>query len=144
MRKTTSPRLNLTWWTSSMLGVTVPPSHRSAKWPTYLRVRFHVFIFCRISYIQGGKFSLSKEKSTNLCGCKSYLFQVNNYMSSTNVLSVSGDRYMNKRYPKWILSPYQRNESSVCVREDVGQCRFNFVLFLGYTLCTSTLLYREL
>lgn len=94
MRKTTSPRLNLTWWTSSMLGVTVPPSHRSAKWPTYLRVRFHVFIFCRISYIQGGKFSLSNKKSTNLCGCKSYLFHVNNYMSSTNVLSVSGDRYI--------------------------------------------------
>lgn len=98
------------------------------------------FLLCRISYIQGGKFSLSNKKSTNLCGCKSYLFHVNNYMSSTNVLSVSGDRYMDKRYPKWILSPYHPNDSSVCVREDVGQCKFNFVLFLGYALCTSTLL----
>lgn len=93
---------------------------------------------------KGENFHCLIKKSTNLCECKSYLFHVNNYMSSTNVLSVSGDRYMNKRYPKWILSPYHPNDSSFCVREDVGQCKFNFVLFLGHALCTSTLLYREL
>lgn len=62
--------------------------------------------FVELVIFKGENFYCLIKKSINLCGCKSYLFYVNNYMLSINVLLVLGDRYMNKRYLKWILSFY--------------------------------------
>lgn len=111
-----SPHLNLTWWTSSMLGVMVPPSHRSAKWPTYLRVRFDVLLHSIESVIFKGENFHSRMKKVPICVEARDIISCKSWYKYKCYISIRGNRYMDKKSQQCpqILDPYQCtcNESS--------------------------------